>query len=217
MNKERPAAAYPRDTPGSALLSILVRNYQDGTQLVLGSGNSDEIRSHGARYDLLIAIEAPEQLPVSDSTLLLYLDPSCAPARPQQRNAWQVRSAHKMDTVGFATWAHEVAKLLSRLVLEQGLVCVDLVDLALVFSLGAEPYNCLLCDWQAPYCLPDALVGKTFKHGLWVIFADSEQLDTALFEKTGVLLDQVMSADGMHLAAARVQTTNTARLLFIAS
>src|SRR5690606_30103339 len=154
MSNEHPTAAYPPDITGPAPCSILVRNYQDGTQLVWSSDNADGNSSINAGYDLLIAIEAPGQLPASDGALLLYLDPSCTPARPQQRNAWQLRSAHEMDTVVFATWAHEVATLIARLVLEQGLVCVDLVDLALVLNQGKAPYNCLLFDWRPPYCLP---------------------------------------------------------------
>ena len=215
MTNERPPVVYSQGLMDPAPLCIVIRNYRDGTQQTMGSRHSDGAQSLNTGYDLLIAIDAPQHLPASDSAMQIYLDPGCTPTRPRHSNAWQIRSAQETNPVGFSIWAHEIAELLARLVLEQGLVCVDLVDLALVFSQSTEPFNCLLYDWPAPYRLPDALQGKAFTHGLWVIFAAAEQLDTALFEKAGVLFDQIMSADGIHLAAARLQSTGVAKLLFI--
>ena len=217
MNHEHPPVAYSQDPMDPAPLCIVIRNYRDGTQQTMGNSHNDRAQPPNTGYDLLIAIDAPEQLPASDSALQIYLDPSDTPTRPRHGNASQVHSAQEMDPVVFSTWAHEVAELLARLMLEQGLVCVDLVDLARVFSQSREPFNCLLCDWSDPHRLPDDLQGKTFTLGVWVVFACPTQLDTALFEKAGALFDQILSAEGTHLAAARLQTSSLTKLLFIGS
>ncbi len=195
----------------------MIQNYRDGTRQTLSSGNSDGYQSRCAKYDLLIAIDAVEQLPVSESAMQIYLDTSCSPTRSLHGKAWQIRCAQVMDAVGFSVWAQEVAGLLAQLVLEQGLVCVDLVDLALVFSQSRQPFSCLLCDWPDPHLLPDAMQGNVFTHGIWVVSARPEQLDVALFGKAGALFEQVISAEGIHLAAGRMQSADVVRLLLIAA
>lgn len=110
---------------------------------------------------------------------------------------------------------HEVADLITLLVLEQGIVCVDLVDLALILSQGTQPLRCLICDWPNPHRLPDALQGRTFKYALWGLFAASGQLDMALFEKANALFDQIGFPDGMYVGAARIQSVDVPRLMFI--
>lgn len=215
MSIEHSTTAGSQKLRDPAPISIMIRNYRDGIRKVLSSGNNDGTQPQGNEYDLLIEIDAPEQLPVSESAMQIYLDPGCSPPRSLNGKAWQVRSAQEMDAVDFSLWALEVANLLARLVLEQGLVCVDLIDLALVFNQGIQPFNCLLCDWPDPCRLPDVLQRKAFTHGLWVVFARPEQLDATLFGKAGTLFDEVMSAEGMHLAAGRLQSAYTARLLLI--
>lgn len=215
MSKYSFPASYPQDTPAPANLSIVIRDYWDGTQQRLGGANSNEAEPLCLECDLLIAIDAPAQLLGLKNAPEIYLDPFGSPTRNLDGTAWQIRSAQEMSPSEFSIWSHEVADLITQLVLEQGIVCIDLVDLALILSQGTQPLRCLICDWPNPHRLPDALQGRTFKYALWGLFAASGQLDMALFEKANALFDQIGFPDGMYVGAARIQSVDVPRLMFI--
>lgn len=200
-----------------APLCIVIHDFREGSQQALGCCTRQADQQVCANYDLLIAIHAPEQLPLHERALQIYLDPCDSPTRNLHGDAWQVRCTEPLSPEAFAAWAQTVAGLLSTLLLEQYFVCVDLTDLLWVFRLVGQPFNCWLCDWDDTERLPEALRGKSFTHSLWVVLADANQLTMTLFSQAGTLLEQLQPEDGVSVGAARIQSAGGIRLMLVAA
>lgn len=196
-------------------ICVVIRNCRDGSQRVMRYGYGEENASECARYDLLIAIDAPEQLPIPEDAMQIYLDPGSSAPRSLHGKAWQIRSAQDMDTANFDAWAQEVAGLLAQMLVEQGLVCVDLTDIAVILGMGKQPFSCTLCDWQDPAVLPEAMLGNRFNRGFWVISAQEKNLRIELIERVYDLMDQVFSEDAIPLVATCLQSGGGTRLMLV--
>lgn len=200
----------------SDCLCIAIRHYSHGIQSVQRKWQDVEPSLDITRCDLMIAIDAPELVMDVECMLQLYLDPADAPSRDLPENAWQVRCGQSLSSVTFAEWADDVARMLTRVLLEPAIVSVDLVDLkAFLCQSSTREMTCMLCDWTDQNQLPPPLEGKMFIGVLGALYASAEQLNLRLFVNACTLFERMTSAEAMNVFAARLHAGTVPQMLLI--
>ena len=199
---------------GSLFMKIAVRSYgaeklSVHTQWLTGTRDL-----HTSEHDLAIASDASDDASKQSVNLLFFIAPFDSQPRELTGDAWQINCGQPLGVLAFRDWAEEVARLLTKLLGEQGLVCLDFVDLKLLLKQSkSRQLTCLLCDWADTAQLPLPIKVAGFSNALAAVFAPAARLNVTLFGIAGELLELEMPANGMLLLAGRLQTASTPRIL----
>lgn len=190
---------------------VVVRRYGTESQL-----SSEPAGPRIRTPDLLVLVNAPEYAQASTASMVLYLDPCDSPPRRLPDNTWQLCQDHPCSPQDFLHWANEIAGLLIKLLCERGLVCIDLVDLRLLLSQSrTQRLSCMLYDWPCTEKLPEPIAHIRCDYALALILAAPEDLSVELFSTAGLLLEQVIPAEGLLLLAGRVLAAPAPKILLI--
>ena len=199
---------------GSLLMKIAVHSYDAEKLSVHTQWLTGTLALHTTEHDLAITIDAPDDAFKESVSLLLLIAPFDSQPRELTGDAWQISCGQPLGVQAFRDWAEEVARLLTKLLSEQGLVCLDFVDLKLLLKQGkSRQLTCLLCDWADTAQLPLPIKVAGFSNALAAVFAPAARLNVTLFGIAGELLELGMPADGMLLLAGRLQTASIPRML----